>query len=314
MKKMKCAAMDYTESDLPATRKEMFAECYREHFNVIFRLGLVCFAILLPTFFVMILRDNFILAASESVENLTQEQLVAIYYNADMVYGLIKIFTFTLAGALFAGVMQVVRQLLWNEPIFFGDDFKNGLKSNALRYGVTAFLLAGTNYLLRLAGDSLLTYIVHGIFLFMILPVAVWFALQSLYYKLGIVAGVKNALLFYLKTVPLTILLLAGTVAPFELVNNLINLVIVKYGVLLVLTLFYILPIAMAWVLYATHIFDKYVNREHYPTLYRKGMSREADEDSEEYEENSEADEETEEYEEEEQERDASDLSESEID
>lgn len=164
--------------------------------------------------------------------------------------------------------------MLWNEPIFFGDDFNKGFKSNSLRFGVTTFLLALINYALSMLTGSITAYVLIGVFLAIILPVSIWFMLQGIYYRLGILASIKNSFLMYLKTFPFTILLLACTVVPFWLVENLIAYMLVKYLVFIVLVVIYIIPLTMCWLLYALHIFDKYLNKEHYPQIYRKGMRK----------------------------------------
>lgn len=271
-RKMKCTADDYTANDLPLTRKDVFCECYREHFRLIFNTGLLCLAFLLPVIIVLFMRDLYIVSAIGALEEQTAEKIAAVYYQADAVYGLFQILAQTLFAVLFAGVVQLIRQLLWNEPIFFGDDLKRGFKSNSLRFGVTVFILSVVNYAINVFTGSIVNYILNGILVALILPVAIWFMLQSIYYNLGIFACIKNAILLYIRTVPMTLLLLVCTIAPFWLITNLINLILVKYIVLLVLYLLYIVPLTMCWMLYASHIFDKYLNKEHYPQIYRKGM------------------------------------------
>lgn len=274
MKKMKCAQEDYTASDLPLTRKDVFSECYKEHFSLIFKIGLVCLLILLPAFLVMFTKDLYIISATSSLTELTEEAILNIYYSANAVYGLFEVGAFVLFGILFAGVVQILRQLLWNEPIFFGDDFKNGLKSNSLRFGVSAFILASINYLLNMLTESLWTYILSGGFIALILPIAIWFGLQNIYYQVSVVASIKNAILMYTKTLPATVLLFVATIIPFWLATSVINFVFIKLIALLVMGLFYVVPLTMCWILYALHIFDKYINQEQYPEIYRKGMRK----------------------------------------
>ena len=274
MKKMKCTQEDYTASDLPLTRKDVFSECYKEHFSLIFKIGLVCLFILLPAFLVMFTKDLYIISAISSLTEPTEEAILNIYYSANAVYGLFEVGAFVVFGVLFAGVVQILRQMLWNEPIFFGDDFKNGLKSNAVRFGTSAFILAMINYLLNMLTESLWTYILSGGFIALILPIAVWFGLQNIYYRVSVVAGIKNAILMYTKTLPATVLLFVATIIPFWLATSVINFVFIKLIVLLVMGLFYVVPLTMCWILYALHIFDKYINQEQYPEIYRKGMRK----------------------------------------
>lgn len=280
-RKMKCTADDYTENDLPLTRKDVFYECYREHFRLIFNTWLLCLAFLIPVIIVSFMRDFYVISAVGQLTEQTAEKISAVVYQADAVYGLFQILAQTLFAVLFAGVVQLIRQLLWNEPIFFGDDLKRGLKSNSLRYGITVFILSVVNYAINVFTRSILNYILNGILVALILPVAIWFMLQGIYYNLGVLASIKNAILLYIKTAPVTILLLVCTIVPFWLVSNLINLVLVKYIVLIVLYLLYIVPLTMCWMLYASHIFDKYSNKEHYPEIYRKGMRKIEEEENE---------------------------------
>lgn len=274
MKKMKCTQDDYTASDLPLTRKDVFFECYKERFSLIFKIGLICLLSLLPAFLVKFTKDLYIISAISSLTEPTEEAILNIYYSANAVYGLFEVGAFVVFGVLFAGVVQILRQMLWNEPIFFCDDFKNGLKSNAVRFGTSAFILAMINYLLNMLTESLWTYILSGGFIALILPVAVWFGLQNIYYRVSVVASIKNAILMYTKTLPATVLLFVATIIPFWLATSVINFVFIKLIVLLVMGLFYVVPLTMCWILYALHIFDKYINQEQYPEIYRKGMRK----------------------------------------
>ena len=271
-KKMKCTLDDYTENDLPLTRKDVFCECYREHFRLIFNIGLLCLAFLTPIIIVSFMRDLYIVSAVSALDEQTAEKVAAVCYQANAVYGLFQIVAQTLFAVLFAGVVQLIRQLLWNEPVFLGDDLKRGLKSNSLKYGITVLILSIINYIVNVFTESVIFYILSGVLVALILSVAIWFLLQGIYYKLGVWASIKNAILLFVRTVPVTLLLLICTIVPFWLVSNLINLVLVKYIVLIVLYLLYIVPLTMCWMLYASHIFDRYLNKEHYPQIYRKGM------------------------------------------
>lgn len=275
MKKTKCAAEDYTAFNLPDTRKEVFAMRYKEHFSLIFRLGLLILLFILPIVFITIARDVYIISAASSGQ--ADEVKVEAYYAGHVVYGLIQVPAFTLFCALFSGVVQILRQLIWDEPVFFWDDFKSGLKSNGVRYGVAGFIIAVLNCVLSPLSGSVMTSVLYDIFVVFILPLAIWLSLHGIYYKLGIAASVKNAFIFYIKTLPVTFLLLVLTVVPFWLVTNLMSPSIVKYATIIALTAFYVIPLTMCWMLYASSIFDKYINKEHYPEFYRRGMRKKED-------------------------------------
>lgn len=280
MKKLKCSKEDYTADDLPQTKKELFFDCYKNQFWLIFKCGLICLTILLPVLLTMIMSDGYVISAIEALENKSVENIMAVMYSANMIYGALKAVFFTLFAVLYSGVVRIIRQLLWNEPIFFGDDYKNGIKNDALRFGVTAFIISAVNYALGLFNNSVVTYIIYGVFTAFIIPIAVWFLLQSIYYKIGVFACLKNAIIYYIKSFPVTVLLTACLFLPFWAVINFISIILVKYIVLILLLVFYAIPLTMIWIAYASKIFDKFVNKEHYPSIYRKGMAAENDEEN----------------------------------
>lgn len=67
-------------------------------------------------------------------------------------------------------------------------------------------------------------------------------------------------LLFVLVTVLL--LFAALTFAP----------IVVRYPLLILFALFGIVPLAMMWLLYASRLFDRTINRETYPGIRRRGL------------------------------------------
>lgn len=271
MRKLKCTVNDFTELNLPGTRKQVFSDCYKEHFSVIFRIGLLCMLFFIPILVVTFMRDVYLINAIESLEEQTTEKLTAVYYSANAIYGFANLFAFTLFATLLSGVVRVIRQLLWGEPLFFRDDFKNGVKSDALRFAVTALIISLLNYILNLLDNSIITYVLYGTFIAVVLPIAMWTLLQSVYYSLKLSATVKNAAIYYIRTFPATLLLIACTAVPFWLVG-VIPIIAVKYMALILMAVFFVPPLTMVWILYACHTFDKYINKEHYPSIYRKGM------------------------------------------
>lgn len=269
MKKRKFATHEFTEMDLPSTRRAVFYDCYRVQFSTIFKLGLRVLLMLIPMLLVMMLRDSYILSAYQQVVDPTAEQLAAIGAAANTVFGTFDALALVLFGTLFSGVTQVIRQLIWGEPLFFGDDFKRGLKSNAATYFFVSLFFAAAQYVLNQFYGSELW---KGVLYFIFLPVGIWILLQSLYYKLTFREIISNGLIFFIKTAPMSLVLTFATVFPFFVVSNFVNLLLARYLLFAVLALFYIVPLSMVWMLYACSVFDKYVNKERYPSIYKKGL------------------------------------------
>lgn len=275
MKKLKCRTEDYTEADFPATRKQVFFECFREHFSLILKLCLLCLLCFLPMIIVEMFADLHLAAAVKELGENPDAQLVAAVVNfVNLIYGAIEIVTFAILGFLMSGIAQIVRQLCWNEPVFFGDDFKTGIKTNGVKFMLVSLLASLTNYAASLT-DTGLSYLLIPVSYAITLPIAIWYLLQTLYYNVGVKDGIKNGVLFYVKTFPITLLLLFLTVFQPFLITDFIYNFAVKYVLYVLVAVVYFVPMLMIWLLYACHIFDKYVNKTNYPDIYRKGMLKE---------------------------------------
>lgn len=272
MKRMKCAKKDFTEADLPLTRQQMFFDCYREQFSLILRLGLVCLLILFPMLVVLFTRDMYLVGAIKGLGEETSEKLREIYASANVVFGAFELLASVLFFVLFSGVAQILRQLCWGEPVFFSDDFKRGVRENAGRFAVIGFFLSLIRYLLGLLSGSTYYYLLFGIFAALFLPLGFWVLLQTLYYRLRWAQVIKNATFYLVRTFPMTVLLLVCTVAPFFLVSTFVTMLTVRYLLLVVLAVLYVVPLTMAWILYALQTFDENINKQHHPEVYRRGL------------------------------------------
>lgn len=118
---------------------------------------------------------------------------------------------------------------------------------------------------------SVVTYLLFGVYLTPVLPVAAWTLLQNVYYKVSVFGGVRNGVLHYLRSLPVTLLFVLATALPLFAALTFAP-VIVRYPLLILFALFGIVPLAMMWLLYASHLFDHTINRETYPGIWRRGL------------------------------------------
>lgn len=272
MRNMKCTTKDFTEADLPLTRKDMFFDCYKEQFSLILRVGLLCLLFLLPMLLVLFFRDMYIIGALKTLEEQTAENIQQVYMSANVVFGAMEAVASVIFFVLFSGIAQVLKQLCWGEPIFFGDDFKNGLKDNGWRFTVVGIVLSTVGYFVGLMCSSSLFFVVFVMYAAVFVPIGIWILLQSLYYRLPWTKAIKNAALYLVRTLPVTILLLACITLPFWLVTTFVSLIAVRYMLLAILAVFYAVPVALAWILYALKTFDECINKKYFPEMYRKGL------------------------------------------
>ena len=184
-----------------------------------------------------------------------------------------------------AGILQIVKILLWGEGVFFWQDFRDGVKQNAPKCILYVGIIAVVRVVISVAENTgavkwvtLTTYCLSAVFL---LPTIVWCVLQTAFYKNGVGSTFKNALALYLKTAPATIGLTLTLLAPF--CTLFISTVTVKYFVFAV-TVILVLPVViLGWMCYATSVFDKYFNEIEYPQVAYKGLYRKTDDRSADY-------------------------------
>ena len=130
---------------------------------------------------------------------------------------------------------------------------------------------AAVRLLIGSLSGSVVTYLLFGVYLTLVLPVAAWTLLQNVYDKVSAFGGVRNGVLHYLRSLPMTLLLVLATALPLFAALTFAP-VIVRYPLLILFALFGIVPLAMMWLLYASHLFDRTINRETYPGIWRRGL------------------------------------------
>lgn len=227
---------------------------------------------LLPMLAVLFGKDCYLADEYRSLEQPSQEKIVEIYQSAEALFGIFEMVAFVLFFFFFSGAIRVVRQLLWREPVFFKEDYKLGIADNKGSFLASSCVVSLFELLLRWQIPSPRIQVLEGILAVCIVPIGIWVLLLAVYYRLRFRAIIQNAVICYIRTLPVTLLLLAVTALPFLLVFRFQGLTAVKYLVLACLAFFYIIPVVMVWLLYASNIFDRYINQKQYPSIYRKGM------------------------------------------
>lgn len=267
--KKKCAQIDYTEGYAPHNRKQVFFDCYKVRFLLLFELGLLSLLFLLPLL-ILCLSEDSNLAVLYSMAETDKELCAAIR----RLYSLVKIPGFAVFGVGVAGIIRLLRQLIWGEGIFFWEDFLLGVKQNGKVYTLF-FLFLGFansgNVILSTMGFGIPEYVFLAVCLLLVLPVSIWMLLQTCVYDMKFVEKFRNALRFYILTFPKTLVLLILTLALLSL--SLIQVPLIKYIAILIAVLFLEIPLCMLWLLFACSAFDKYINEKAYPELMNRGMA-----------------------------------------
>ncbi len=277
--KRKVASKDFNMSDLPSNRKEVFFDCIKNRFRYLFYSGLLLFVAVIPIIIIYFLKSvNLGALFGELNEgNISSEEYRSISFTYLLIYDGIIVLSSFIASLSICGLTRVVRQIAWEEPLFFIKDFTDGIKMNYKHISIQLFVFS----LIYMISDislfiqmrfAILSYIPFGIFFLVVLPITLYNLSQTNIYIMSNIKMTKNSALFYLKSVPVCVLF-SLVILMFSLIDFIPNIAIKLLIFALLIMLFFPLYY-LAWFLYSSSIFDKYLNINFYPEIVDKGIVR----------------------------------------
>lgn len=284
MKKKLFSNTDYSYSSLPATRKEAFKDVYRHNFITIFKCGvflLISFFPLIVFMIVMEINKMFL-----TLDNYSESDLFGVLFIWDLFVHVGFVVLFILVIVSLSGVFRVIKLLVFQEGIDFFYDFKKGIKENFKSF----FLL----YLIYIS-IYLLTYLLQLFFLNQLVgimslvlfhivftPPFIWGLYSINIYETSLLTHIKNSFFFYVKSFGWSILYLflitLIITASFLFYENIFAIgvnfifIIIKNLLLVFMLLFYYPALLIVACLYSNNKFDFYINQNHYPEIYQKGL------------------------------------------
>ena len=268
---------------LPHNRKEVFKDLLAHRKMTLFALSCFTFMFFIPLA-VDLFYFNFLevaAIASDKTEYLFSLVLTSM---------LIMIPCMVIGHIGLAGAFYTAKKLVWQEDIHLGNDFFNGIKENWLQglingliFGVVLFgLVVGGVFLLVTPGLSeILKGIGIGALILLVLTFGMVIPLnftQCVYYTNSYRVTMKNSFSFLGLLnwrMLLTFLFSTGVVITLSC----FNFITLAIG----LFLFAILNsvVVVIYTLLSHHVFDIFVNQEHYPDMVGKGLYKPSKENKE---------------------------------
>ena len=272
------AGQDFRKENLPSNRKELFFDCIKQRFGLIMLLAFVLFLFALPLLLVSFSKDAYLVSIGLAFDKkeITQANYDQMYFMAINLGSLISIPCFLLFSVGLAGALRVIRQLVWQEGIFFKEDFFDGIKLNFKHYLIYGFIFGVCYYisnistLIPLQNIEILKALPFIITFVIILPIILFAIVQSQIYSLTIKQEMKNGFFFLIKTFFTTFIATAFVAIP--LTFDLIPIFFLKMLAVIIYVLFILPFIILGVFLYINSQLDKYLNKEHFPDIYRKGL------------------------------------------
>ncbi len=198
-----------------------------------------------------------------------------------------------LLGIPFAGLMYVVRNMVWGENVTVGQDYLKGIKTGWKQYLVVffvlGFIISAVVLSIRLFNIQSLqenvdalgiaAVILAIIGMLMVAGIVLYLLPTMSMYKMKLRKLIKNAALLSLAMLPMTIGMLLLTALPF-LLGMLFGSQIMAM-VIMILIVLGIAVLALMWTVYVQYVLDKSVNKRANNSAYKRGIYVAKEEDGE---------------------------------
>lgn len=274
----KAATNDFSPTDLPKNRKEVFLDRVKHRYLTFLGIGALLFLFFLPYLSLHLYADleyNDLYTAlmKGSLEQAAYSQKLFSTKNS---FNIMNVLWLAIAGVGVSGASRIIRHLAYDEPIFFWQDFFVGIKQNGLMYSL-AFAFFGLLYFLAdfssyYAGSfsSLVKGVALGFLAFFVLPLFLFVLAEGVVYTMKIKDYFHNAVIFFMNGIWLSLLFTSLLVLPF--LSELIPNYLAKYIVLAFLIIAFVPLATFAFFLFASSLMDRYVNLQHHPEMVNKGF------------------------------------------
>lgn len=280
-RRIKYASQDYLYSSLPTNRKEAFKDVYRHNFRTILSSGGVLLLFALPLIIFALTME--IGRLGMTLEFYSEEELYNVLFIWDIVVNVGSIILFFIFVVGFAGVIRVIRQLIWQEGVSFWHGFKRGIKENfpimSLISGIIATIYLATYFIQLFFLQFVIGLTLIVLFVFVFVSIYLWSIMMATVYQTKLFAYIRNGFFFTSKTMGWTLLYVILMSLPFLSyylnylsISGMLLFVIIKYLLIFIMMVFYYPMMLIVGLLYANSKFDMYINQDSYSDYYRKGL------------------------------------------
>ena len=265
---------DFDKSDLPSTRKEQFFDLLKHRFFFLLGLGVILLLFFIPLFASIVYKDLAILGINQS--NMEANEKSSSLFFISLLFSFLVMMGLLIFSIGLAGVMKLLKQLIYDEPIFFKDDFLSGIKENFKFFLLISFLTG----LLNLISNTI-AILFDNVLIVKILFPALNFALfypvlfvcifLSSTYSNNLMTTIKSSIVIYIKHFPTVFLCFVLTygVTFFQY----IDIMLLKYLLILFVLLIYFPILFLSSYLNQIRIYDSLINKDQFPSYYLKGLS-----------------------------------------
>ncbi len=279
---------EYARSTLPTNRWSLFWDIFKGNFGKMVKVNLLTLLFFVPLIAVILfagmykdsLGVTYPFGASLGIGYPANPNTLGISewltVQNDLILGVGLIVTSVIAAVGLAGGMYVVRNMVWTEGIFVGNDFWRGVKlnfKNALQtalFFTVIFLLSSAainvaQFTLTIGELSKfkrvmlqISQIISYVIIMLATMMSFWMIALGVNYKMTFFGMLKNAFLITIGTLPQTVFF--GLLALLPEILFLIGWSLLTVIAVIVFMLFGLSYSLLVWLDFAQWVFDKYIN------------------------------------------------------
>ena len=271
---------------LPINRWQLFKFTYRNHLSLIIKLSLMIAIFSIPLFIFLIVKNVFANALLSQINQDNELIILQRYYYQEIILDIFYIPCFVILAIGLSGGFFVMKKYLYQEGFIFFKDFRNGMKKSK-EFIFSTLILSIILYLLLFLKNFLSYinfqyYIPLSIFVFIIIflliNVFIFTYCQIHIYSNNIFHLIKNALCFSFNQLFKVSLINLITIFPLVLFMNFQNAVL-KIIIILIYFIIGFGNCLLITMLYSCSVFDELINKDRFPSIYRKGLYNDEDDE-----------------------------------
>lgn len=274
------------EKGLPKNRVEVFLDVFQMNWRTLSYISLFLSIFILPTILVLLFSEMANINILTNLNKENQEEIlkaISEYYYQNM-YSILFLFPcFIIASFGFTGSFNIMRKIVWMEQYEFFDCFKKGIKGNISKIIFNAVLLTVIYsiivfiylYLLFNEVEPLIMGLIIGLAIiigvFLLNMVFIGYAQMTIYNN-NLISYIKNNFIFSIISYFKSLVILALSLI-LILIGLLFEYVV---SIVIVFSFYTLIGFGYAILLYTLNshsIFDKIINKEQYPNIYKKGLN-----------------------------------------
>lgn len=266
------------ESDktLPKTRKEQFIKILKNNYGILILGSFLTFLFIVPSIICL-----YMISYNLSIVFMNEQISPSNIFIVVLTYMAINIPLIILSGIGISGLLYIIRKMVYDEVFHLSDFFKGICLS--IKRTIIIYLLYGISFLILVL--NLVCYPVYNeliyeisrvfsiiLFIFVNIMTKYMITIEARYnvsfsdlFKNSFILSFKtifsSLLMLFLCFIPITVLLLVS--GPYQ-IAIIVIMSVTYFGLAILLNYEH-----------SAYVFDKYVNKEKFPLLYKKGISPE---------------------------------------